>query len=92
MVQQWSVCDLQVVRHGYLLSIQNRSTVTNPTTEPYCILLPLTLPWPAACKSQTLYYQRMDWAELCQGQTKSTTKNHGEVVKKGAEVFANRQK
>ena len=30
-----------VVRHGNANSIQNPSTMTNPTMEPYCILLPL---------------------------------------------------
>ena len=33
-----------VVPHSNINSIQNPSTVTNPTMEPYCILLPLTSP------------------------------------------------
>ena len=41
---EFAIC--HVVRHGNMNSIQNPSTVTNPTMEPYCrpILLPLTLP------------------------------------------------
>ena len=33
-----------IVRYGNVNSIQNPSTVINPTMKPYCILLPLTLP------------------------------------------------
>ena len=38
------------VRHGNVNVIQNRSTVTNPTMEPYSIFLPLTLPCRTTCK------------------------------------------
>ena len=41
---QQSVCDLHVVRHSNMKSIQNRSTVTNSTIEPHCILLPFASP------------------------------------------------
>ena len=44
-----------VVRDGYVNSIQNPSTVTNPTMEPYCILLPLMLSCLKRDKSQTHY-------------------------------------
>ena len=33
--------------------IQDSSTMTNPTMEPYCFLLSLTLPCRTTCKSQT---------------------------------------
>ena len=36
--------------------VQNHSTVTNLTVEPYCIILPITMLWRRTCKSQTLYY------------------------------------
>ena len=39
---EFAIC--HVVSHGNVNSIQNPSTATNPTMEPYCILLPLTLP------------------------------------------------
>ena len=40
---EFAIC--HVVRHGNVNSIQNPSTVTNPTMEPYnSFLLPLTLP------------------------------------------------
>ena len=43
---EFAIC--HVLRHGNVNSIQNpsRPTVTNPTMEPYCILLSLTLPLP----------------------------------------------
>ena len=40
---EFAIC--HVVHHGNVNSIQNPSTVTNPTMEPNCILLPLTLPY-----------------------------------------------
>ena len=39
---EFAIC--HVVRHGNVNSIQNPSTVTNSTMEPYYILLLLTLP------------------------------------------------
>ena len=44
------VCDLHVVRQGNANSIQNSCIVTNLTMEPFCILLPLTLPYRTMCK------------------------------------------
>ena len=35
VTRQKRVCDLRVVRHGIVKSIQSRSTVTNPTMEPF---------------------------------------------------------
>ena len=40
MISEFAIC--HVVRRGNVISIQNPSTVTNLTMEPYCILLPLT--------------------------------------------------
>ena len=40
-ISDFAIC--HVVRHGNVNSIQNPSTVTNLTMEPYCILLSLTL-------------------------------------------------
>ena len=39
---EFAIC--HVVRHGNVNSIQNPTTVTNPTMALYCILLPFTLP------------------------------------------------
>ena len=41
-ISEFAICP--VVRHGNVNSIQNPSTVTNPTMGPYCILLLYTLP------------------------------------------------
>ena len=41
-ISEFAIC--HVVRHGNVNSIRNPSTVTNSTMEPFCILLPLTLP------------------------------------------------
>ena len=41
-ISEFAIC--HVVHHDNVNSIQNPSTVTNPTMQPYCILLPLTLP------------------------------------------------
>ena len=56
-------CNLHDVCHSNMKSIQNHSTVTNPTMGPYCIVLPLTLLWRIACKSQVLYTS-MNTAQL----------------------------
>ena len=48
------ICETQGERHGNVESIQNPSTVTNPTMDPFCIL-PLTLPWHTTCVPQTHY-------------------------------------
>ena len=40
--EEFAIC--QVVRHGNVNSIQNYSTVTYPTMEPFCIFPPITLP------------------------------------------------
>ena len=45
---EFAIC--HAVRHGNVNSIHNPSTVTNPTIEPYCIFLSLTLPCRTTCK------------------------------------------
>ena len=43
LLEVWNNSELticHVARHGDVNSVQNPSSVTNPTKEPYCILLP----------------------------------------------------
>ena len=87
-VTHYEVCGLYVARHGNMKFVQNRSTVSNSTMEPYCIRLPLI-----RCRGvQRVYRKLSNWKPNINNRKKKKKEKEKEEEEKEEEENRRRRR